>query len=44
MIERVAPGEAVVWGMQPGAHVLEVRALLNDGSVSVAMTRFEVRQ
>jgi penicillin-binding protein 1C len=43
MIERAAPGEAIVWQLEPGMHVLEVRALLSDGGVTTASSKFEVR-
>ena len=42
MIERASPGQPVVWTLEPGSHVLEVRAVLEDGVMVTAQSRFEV--
>jgi hypothetical protein len=43
MIETAEPGVAVLWRLEPGAHVLDVRATLADGRVATAQSGFEVR-
>jgi hypothetical protein len=43
MVESAAPGEGVLWHLEPGEHVLEVSASLADGRVVTAESEFEVR-
>jgi penicillin-binding protein 1C len=44
-VGSAAPEDAAfVWSLQPGFHLLEVRASLLDGSVVTASSRFEVKR
>jgi membrane carboxypeptidase/penicillin-binding protein PbpC len=43
VVESARPGAAVLWHLEPGIHVLEVRASLVDGRVATAQSEFEVR-